>query len=356
MTRTYRSGEAATVGTDRPFNLHCSHCDTAHALVHTLTDSGAIEMRVYPGQGAHSVTDAAPNRRASMSPTPRRYQTDDDDEAYRDVFDPVTGIIRDGKKIRIGMQTMDAVRPALAPVPKEIRTGLVGEHALKNWFHRDGSPRVKKAAAPPPKKSAADIALDAAMNDPYAGQKPGFRYADADGTTTDARIDAYNLYCDELQNAWKSPERRAQDLRDAQRVDPPKPDDYVENYPGEWQRELSTREMVADSNRPTPGHVWGEDAGIEKEAAQAPPGIWSVGGVPVGLTAAEEGDLCGTDGGRGRLVRRGDFLFCELAPMGSPRIPAVNPSTADAQPGTRAYVDSVWRSYVDEISTAWKSA
>jgi hypothetical protein len=234
MTRTYRSGEAATVGNGRQFNLHCSHCDTPHALHHAINDSGEIEMRVFPGGSAHSFTDAAPNRRVPMSPTPRRYQTDDDDEAYRDVFDPVTGVIRDGKKIRVGLQAMDAAppRPALPAAPMVIGATSYRKSPLRHLYYRDGTPKTPETRAARAKAAAA-------------------------GTTNDA-ASAYNLYVSELNDAWKSPERRAQDARDAARVDPPKPADYIERFPGEWQRELATRELVRDSNRPSPGTRWGD--------------------------------------------------------------------------------------------------
>ena len=45
--RQYRSGEAVTVPTGKPYQLACSDCATVHSLVHTLTDDGEIQMQVF---------------------------------------------------------------------------------------------------------------------------------------------------------------------------------------------------------------------------------------------------------------------------------------------------------------------
>jgi hypothetical protein len=124
--------------------------------------------------------------------------------------------------------------PAVPQAPREIHTGLVGEFALKNWFNSDGSRRSSRRVrdrarqhvdAFTPLKDAATLAVDAAMADWGNPHKPGWRTAAADGTTNDA-VNAYNLYVSELNDAWKTPERKAQDLLHSQRVDPPKPADW----------------------------------------------------------------------------------------------------------------------------------
>jgi hypothetical protein len=286
-------------------------------------------------------------------PDPRRRRVYD--AADPNAYGP-DGLLRDGVSIRVGLADSAPPRPS---EPMIITTNLPKELALKRFFFPDGSPRPAReprearARPVPQQKDAATIALDAAMADLGNPHKPGFRFADADRTTNDAAVEAYNLYCRELGDAWKTPERKAQDAKDAQRTDPPKPDDFVEQFPGEWQRKLATDELVAESNRPAPGTRWG-DEGIEKEGSQAPKGIPPYGGFPlnIGMT---EGDICSVDGGRGRLVRRGDYLFCELEATKAVTVPPTNRSSIDAMSVAegQAIKDAAWREMVDQVSNAW---
>jgi hypothetical protein len=365
----YRSGETVTVPTDgRPYQMRCG--DTVYSLHHTVDDSGNVRMQVHvdPGEterlrqpeDAHAnprdptwMTNTEPRRATPMSPGDR-YATDDDGE----IFDE-HGIIRDGKKFRVPAQLMDSAPRRLAPLV--ITTGL----RLDKEFFLDGTrksefldrtspPRGARARKPVP-QSVADAAVAAALADANNPHKPGWRGLDwrtADAAPTNDVTDAYNDYVSRLQDEWKSPERRAQDLRDAQRVDPPPPDGTW--TPAQWARELTTREIVADSMRPSPGTWWGDG-----ENTQAPQGIWPVGGTPVHLTNAKENDQCCVDGGIGHLVNRDGVLFCELAPMAQPRVPSSNPST-DSVPRTmdaataQRIKDEAWNAYVQDISNAWR--
>jgi hypothetical protein len=264
---------------------------------------------------------------------------------------------------------MDAAPPQqpAAPLPPIIITTgqrmdrlFFPDGTLKSEFvDRTAPPREARAARKPvPQQSVAYAAVAAALADADNPHRPGWRGLDwraadaAAAATNDAKTEAYNDYVEGLTTAWKSPERREQDLRDAARVDPPPPEGWSL---AEWSRELTSREIVADSVRPSPGTRWGDG-----ENTQVPQGIWPLGGTPVHLTSAKAGDMCAVEGGRGQLVDRGGVLFCELEPMPSPRIPAVNPSTADVVPRTMSAADAqvikdaAWQAYVDDISNAWR--
>jgi hypothetical protein len=135
--------------------------------------------------------------------------------------------------------------------------------------------------------------------------KPGFRYL-ADRS---AGEQARNEMIAELTDAWR-PKRRKLQQRDP------------------MGREEGTIE---------------EEDGIDVARAGAaapkvlPYGAWLPG-------SQIEGSSCSIDGAAGTWQRRGDYLYCVPSPMPSTRL---NTSSGDAaitaQPGTREYVDQVWR-------------
>jgi len=226
-----------------------------------------------------------------MTPTSRRFADDD-----RDLYDE-RGIIRDGGRIRVPMPMMDSKTGALV-----IETGLRGEFALSKAFFPNGESKHADAADVSSRRRRKTVERDPMgrevasftgedTRDAFSDHRPGYR-----GTTTaadHARVAAaYDEGVRELCDAWRTPEQRAQPVADARRTADPPPPEGVSA--ASWARHLT---MVEDAR------AWMPDAGIEKEAAQAPKGIWPVGGVPVHLTAAKEGDLCGTDGARGWLAR-----------------------------------------------------
>jgi hypothetical protein len=70
------------------------------------------------------------------------------------------------------------------------------------------------------------------------------------------------------------------------------------------------------------------------------------------LWAQKEGASCSIDGRRGVWKREGDFLFCRPV---DEKLPKPAPGSTGAQPGTREYVDQVWRQMVLDQQNAWKT-
>jgi hypothetical protein len=149
----------------------------------------------------------------------------------------------------------------------------------------------------------------------------------------------------DLQTQWMTPERKAQHIADTRRM-------VADAARGIDARDAAYAEMCNDlvnAWRPKDGG----DYRPAVEGAQAPKGIWPVGGTPVHLTSAKEGDLCATDGGRGRLVNRGGFLFCELEPMPTTRADAVPRTMTNDQ--AQAIKDQAYQEYCQYITSAWKT-
>jgi hypothetical protein len=93
--------------------------------------------------------------------------------------------------------------------------------------------------------------------------------------------------------------------------------------------------------------AWRGDAAAVKNE---PYGSWPL---DVGL---REGDVCAVDGGIGWLVRRGDFLVCELDSMNATRVPPTNPSSdsvtaADAE----AIKREAWEEMCRDQQNAWRT-
>ncbi len=272
-------------------------------------------------------------------------------------------IVRDGVRLRCRMTDAKPPPPqaAVASVPMVIGCKSYRDSPLKKFYYRDGTPKIPREAraakrAAVSQKDAAttlrDAMVAAAMNDAYVSHKPGYRFADVtDGDTVDARVTSYNAYVTALQDAWKTPERRAQDLRDAQRVDPQMPEGFVEAFPGQWQRHLSTMELV--SNQRPPGTQWVADSYTPAEGTQAPKGLLPFGAWEPSPQRAE-GTSCSTgEGEAGIWTREGDCVYCRPKQQTAVTVEPTNRST-DAQPGTRAYVDAVWREMCDQLTNAWK--
>jgi hypothetical protein len=87
---------------------------------------------------------------------------------------------------------------------------------------------------------------------------------------------------------------------------------------------------------------WLQDAWKRKDSVGTetlPP----FGAQPLG--AQVEGSSCAVDGRRGVWKREGDYLYCR----------PVDKKLGDAEPGTREYVDQVWRQMVLDQQNAWKT-
>jgi hypothetical protein len=178
---------------------------------------------------------------------------------------------------------------------------MMMDAALRDDLHRRYPPATDDATSTAAVVAVTEFVMqrDAAAADVYHFNRPGFRFGDAAGHVR--AQESYEAGVRELCDAW-----RAKDGVDV------------------------TKAGTA--------------------AAQIKPvGAWSKG---IGMKA---GDSCSFDGKKGVLVDAGDYLVCQTQPETAPRVPATNPSSADAQPGTRAHVDAVWRQMCDELTNAWKS-
>jgi hypothetical protein len=110
-------------------------------------------------------------------------------------------------------------------------------------------------------------------------------------------------------------------------------------FPAEWARHQMIQELTDAWRTPAPTL----DAAA---VTTAPAGAYA----PTGY-AAHAGDTCTLNGAPGNLVERAGWLFCEVTQPGPTRSGA---SAGDAQPGTRAYVDAVWRELQEETQNAWR--
>jgi hypothetical protein len=297
----------------------------------------------------------------------RQYRTVENPD---DAFDE-NGVLRDGFRVRVPMQLMDS-RPAPRSAPIVIETGLRGtQYDLNRDFYWDGSPK------PPRRRSRLEYdpdededfieveELDAngrrrrrlVARDPMgreAGEyseedralrdhRPGYRSHHVTAADRQRVADAYNTMVADLQTQWMTPEQKLAEARlTTDAAHRPRGMSEAEYEYNRYCAELT------DAWRPKDG-----DYQPAREGAQAPRGIWPVGGTPVHLTSAKEGDPCFDQGGRGRLVNRGGVLFCELEPMPTTRADAV-PRTMSVQDAQRIK-DAAYAEYVERISNEWRS-
>jgi hypothetical protein len=341
----YADGDSVRLVEGRPFSFVCCCCGNVHDLRATADDGGVImqvnlndeetrrvrQLDASKRRNAERfITDAVPTghcqkqRTSAMAPT-RRY-TDDD----RDVFDE-RGIIRPGKSLRVPLPMMDSQSGALV-----INTGLQGEYALSRQFYVDGTKKVRRKDKFG--RIEGEFEEDVATVDAH---RPGFRQtADAGQQLKDA---AYLEMCSDLSTAWMSPEQRAP-VSDTRPVTADTCPAGVD--PRTWEYERGVRELC---------DAWKSDWDTSKIGAAAPK-ILPLGAVPKHIGTVKAGDACTVSGADGVYVDGGDGnLYCRPRPMkGNTPVPPTNRST-DAQPGTRAYVDQVWRDCCEETANAWKA-
>jgi hypothetical protein len=182
---------------------------------------------------------------------------------------------------------------------------MMQDAALRDDLRRRHPPATDDATRTAAVVAATEfvVARDAAAADPLAMFKPGFRFGDVAGHVK--AVEAYEAGVRELTDAW-----RAEDSVDVTKAG-------------------------------------------SAEAQVKPTGAW---GLNIGLKA---GDVCAFEGGIGRLVRKGDFLFCELDPAPQPRVPSSNPSTDSV--GTMDAVtawkirSAAYNEMVADLTSAWKS-
>jgi hypothetical protein len=237
------------------------------------------------------------------------------------------GFLRDGYKIRVPITMMDLPMERMRSVPLSITTGL----NLGKYYFPDGTEKPPRT----PRTERSQPVVDA---DPYSDHKPGYRSdAGAGRVTVDAKAIAYDEMVRDLSTAWMSPESKAQNeplISDTRRTTADVRPLGISD--SDWAR----HQMINDQ-----ANAWRtQDA---PAVATPPSGAFA----PVGL-GANEGDICSQNGVPGNLVRRGDWLFCEVTPLGATRS---GTSRGDAAVGDRSLQDQAWRAMVEEQQNAWRS-
>jgi hypothetical protein len=273
---------------------------------------------------------------------------ENDERAYG-----IDGLLRPGFKVRVPLVTLDAARLPFAAAPQTIRTGLVGEHALRNFFHVDGSPRRRKVQMRDPqgRESGSFEEEDARISDGLRAaaspHRPGFRTADVSRATVDTgqslKDAAYSEMCDFVSRQWRG-EPEHQQTADAQRTADPPPPAGVS--PSDWARHLT---MVEDARAWMP-----KDVDTSKIGAQAPH-ILPLGAVPKHIGTVKAGDRCTVDGADGVFVDGGDGnLYCKVRPMPTTRIDVTPPRFMDAATAQKIR-DAAWLESVERVSNAWRT-
>jgi hypothetical protein len=298
----YKFGESAIMPEGRPYMFSIEGTDAIYALTHTVDNAGRIHMAV---DRANPVTD-----RRSMQDGGARRPVDDDDGD----FDPHTGLLKDGRRLRVPMLAMDGRGTPSDPLV--INTGLnLGKH-----FHPDGTPRE-------PRRSRKTQQADATPTDNH---RPHF--ADTDRSASEQ---ARQQRIIEDSNAWRGPQAA---LPAAVTADAARPAGISDS---DWAREQGIREM-SDAWKP-------RDAAVPKVL---PVGAWPD-------TIQTEGASCSVDGASGVWTRGADgFLYCKRKAMTSTRVPPTNPST-DARTMSAADAEAIkreaWNEMVAELNSAWKA-
>jgi hypothetical protein len=313
-------------------------------------------------------------------------------------------ILKDGYRVRIPVEMMDSELPVARifnarSAPQQLTPTVIGGNnvevmrEMRRAFYPNGDAKPSREVRDRERareQKAADVANAAvAFDAQYGGShRPGFRFADtAGGTTNDARTDAYNQYCADLQNQWKTPERMAADTADqAKRVtsDAARPQDVSETdwaraqmIAGDgalayhqkhvrdnrfWQQEIEPPKIddasVAREQRDRElADAW---KAVDAPAVETPPvGAYCKAGV-----GANEGDIVTWNGAPARLEKRGDWLFPVVHQQGATRSGA---SAGDAVPTSRSALDALsvadgerikresYEAMVSDLANAWKS-
>jgi hypothetical protein len=258
----------------------------------------------------------------------RYIAADADDPA---AFGP-DGLLRDGFKIRVPVELMDAKLPLqrVATVPRNIVTGLTGKDSLDRYFFPDGTEKPARTPRTERHLPAADV-------DRYGANKPGFRTADAITVDDGEAIKnaAYNEMCHDLQDAWKTPEQRTADARQVTDAACPA---------GVDPRDFAYRQMCTDLQ-----DAWKAPAAFDAAAVQDLP----AGRYPL---SAGIGSICDLNGEQGTLQPDGaGYLVCKVTRhVGPTRADAVPPRTMSAADG-QALKSAAWNEMVADLSSAWRS-
>jgi hypothetical protein len=244
----FQDGDEALMpeDSDTPFKFACG--SLVLDLYFRTDDAGRIFMRVFRNEeetmrlkdterrsdSRSFITDAGPLERAIISPTPRHY-TDDDDP-----YD-ANGYLKDGRRIRVPLETMDSRRGA----PVIINTGLRGKDSLDRFFDVDGSPKEPRRRRvrqrdPVGRESGSFEEEDACPH------RPGLRTVNDAHVhqVTDARAEARDEMIRDLCNAWRPGPQPS--LPPATTDDAGRP---VGISDGEWERHRMIQEMT-DAWRP----------------------------------------------------------------------------------------------------------
>jgi hypothetical protein len=323
----YKFGESAVMPQGRPFRLSIEGVDTEYELVHHLDSAGRIHM---------SLDRAGQSSRRSMQDA-QRHVDDDDDGPY----DPKTGELKDGRSIRVPLLEM---RDNRNNTPLIINSGI-------DWgrdkFRRDGTRKRRKA-------KQADPDPDLGETSDHSDHQPGNRFGDAAGrATVDA---AYNQMVADLCSAWQSPERKAQNISDAQRETVDAPPAGVSA--SEWARAQRILQDAAAWRTPAPTYDAGPETGARTREIPSPPkgDVYA----PVGY-GARSGDLVNFNGAPATLVEREGFLYAVVIDVGPTRSGKASggapPTRTDAMTADQgqAHKDAAWNEMVAAQREMWRT-
>jgi hypothetical protein len=335
---SYRYGESAVMPQGEPFILAIEGVDTKFELVHHLDAAGNIHM---------SVDRAGQTSRRPMHDA-RRAPHVIHDEGDDDAIDPLTGLIRDGHGIRVPLQLADAKPLIITTGIDWGRDDFNRDGTLKRRNHRDDDPqsrRRRKVQARDPMGREAGT-----YEEQTDDHRPGHRFGDAAGR---AVVDAaYNAMVTDLTNAWRTPQNNQQAADPFFDAAPP-----AGVSASAWARELNMRETRDAWMKPPPPVTDG--VGLEvapysvtRAAPNRPKDAWG----PAGY-AAKPGDPCMTNAGEAGVLRQeGDWLYCQITPLGPTRATPTN-RNADSMTADQAQVirTQAYQQYCSDLENAWRS-
>jgi hypothetical protein len=316
----YRFGQEALMPQGQPFRVAIEGIDREFELVHRIDDAGQIRMSLDVASDDRLAADRS--SRVTMSDQQRRRHVDDDEGD----FDPVTGILRDGRRIRVPLPMMDSNLRGRGTKddPIIITTGLnLGKH-----FHPDGTPRRRGGSSRKTRQTDATITE---TDDHRPHFVDSYRSA-----SEAARAEGIREMCD----AWRGP----------QVASPPAAADAAPPQgvsPTEWARHQMIQEMTDAWRGPVrDADPLSQSTGASTRATASVPPTGAY--CPAGF-GAKPGDPCTFEGSPvGRLVERDGWLFCEFTPLGPTRGDSM--SAADGE----ALKAAAYNEMVADLTSAWK--
>jgi hypothetical protein len=247
------------------------------------------------------------------------------------------GVLRDGHKVRVPMNMMDsAPLRQSSTAPLVISRQSVVDEKIRRQYDEIISARATDASRKRRVRDQSRETVSVSLEDAHSGHRPGFRNDDA---ARSASEQAYSEMCRDLQDEWKSPERRLADARSLTVDAPPA---------GVSAAEFERARMIQDVCS-----AW-QDAPAPKLAP--------FGAYPVGFNP-KAGDQCSQDGAKGVLVERNGYLYCQVEPMPSARSGTSSGSDAllrntrnnmSAADGERLKSEA-WNQMVSDLENSWRT-